>query len=166
VKLTYALLFIFLTSACSKNAPTQKDNPIAKPIDPRATKTDNRQNQELPNQIGQIGSAAKGRVGVEAVVLETGESVSLNPHDHFPMQSVYKLPIGLAVLEQVDAGQIKLDQKMRVTKSDLVGKAAHSPIRDKYPSQAFGIPKGFNLVAVGELRDAHGSRINILLDPE
>ena len=30
-------------------------------------------------------------------------------------------------------------------------------------SQAFGIPKGFNL-AVGELRDAHGSRINILVD--
>ena len=33
-------------------------------------------------------------------------------------------------------------------------------------SQAFGIPKGSNLVAVGELCDAHGSRINILLDPE
>ena len=33
-------------------------------------------------------------------------------------------------------------------------------------SQAFGILKGFNLVAVGELRDAHGWRINILLDPE
>ena len=32
-------------------------------------------------------------------------------------------------------------------------------------SQAFGIPKGFNLIAVGELRDAHGSRINILVDP-
>ena len=33
-------------------------------------------------------------------------------------------------------------------------------------SQVFGIPKGFNLVAVGELRDAHGWRINILVDPE
>ena len=33
-------------------------------------------------------------------------------------------------------------------------------------SQEFGIPKGFNLVAVGELRDAHGSGVNILLDPE
>ena len=33
-------------------------------------------------------------------------------------------------------------------------------------SQAFGIAKGFNLVAVGEPRDAHGSRINMLVDPE
>ena len=33
-------------------------------------------------------------------------------------------------------------------------------------SQEFGTPKGFNLVAVGELCDAHGSRISILLDPE
>jgi len=45
---------------------------------------------------------AKGRVGVAAEVLETGASVSLNPQEHFPMQSVYKLPIGMAVLAQVD----------------------------------------------------------------
>ena len=38
------------------------------------------QDQELRNQIEQIASAAKGRVGVSAVVLETGESVSLNPY--------------------------------------------------------------------------------------
>jgi hypothetical protein len=37
-------------------------------------------NQELRNQIEEIASAAKGRVGVAAVVLETEESVSLNPY--------------------------------------------------------------------------------------
>ena len=41
------------------------------------------------------------------MVLETGESVSLNPHDHFPMQSVYKLPIGMAVMKQVNGGSIE-----------------------------------------------------------
>jgi len=33
-------------------------------------------------------------------------------------------------------------------------------------SQAFGIPKGINLVAVVELPDADGSLINILVNPE
>jgi len=88
----------------------------------------------LRNEIEQITLAAKGRVGVAEVVLETGEKVSLNPHDHFPMQSVYKLPIGMAVMKQVDAGKITLDQKVFLTKSDFVRAGQHSPIRDKYPS--------------------------------
>lgn len=68
------------------------------------------------------------------MVLETGEGVSLNPHDHFPMQSVYKLPISMAVMKQIDSGKIKLDQSVRVTKDDFIGRAAHSPIRDKNPN--------------------------------
>src|SRR5207253_8008690 len=88
----------------------------------------------LQKQIEQIASVTHGRVGVAAVVLESGESVSLNPHDHFPMQSVYKLPIGMAVMKQVDAGKITVDQKVFVTKSDFVRAGQHSPIRDKYPS--------------------------------
>lgn len=131
LSLPYALLLISLTSACSDTAPT---NSAAQLINPQVTKTTNAQDQELQNQIEQIASAAKGRVGVAAVVLETGETVSLSPHDHFPMQSVYKLPIGMAVMKQVDAGKLKLEQKVRVTKNDFIGRNQHSPIRDKNPN--------------------------------
>jgi beta-lactamase class A len=48
------------------------------------------------------------------------------------MQSVYKLPISMAVLKLVDDGKIKLDQKVPITKQDFIGRNAHSPIRDKY----------------------------------
>lgn len=96
--------------------------------------TDDAQSRELQNQLARITSAAKGKVGVAAVVLETGETVSLNPQDHFPMQSVYKLPIGMAVMKQVDAGKIKLDQKVSVTKRDFVRIGQHSPIRDQNPN--------------------------------
>ena len=93
------------------------------------------QRQALQEQIAEIASIAKGHVGVAATVMETGETVaSLNPQDHFPMQSVYKLPISMAVMKQVDAGKIRLDQKVRIPKEDYVGPAAHSPIRDKYPN--------------------------------
>ena len=50
------------------------------------------------------------------------------------MQSVYKLPISMAVMKQVDAGKIELEQKVKIAKEDYVGRAAHSPIRDKYPN--------------------------------
>ena len=138
--LTYALVLISLTSACSRSAPTQNDKPTTRATDSLAARTDDKQNRELLNQIEHTALAAKGRVGVTAVVLEPQtadnsrqEAVSANSTGHFPMQSVYKLPIGMAVLQQVDAGKIKLDQKVRVTKSDFVRAGQNSPIRDKNP---------------------------------
>jgi beta-lactamase class A len=122
-----ALLIIYVTSACSR-----ADSPHAKTDDRRDQESAN----ELQNQVEQIASAAKGQVGVAAVVLETGEAVSLHPHDHFPMQSVYKLPIGMAVMHQVDAGKIRLDQKVSVTKDDFISRGQHSPIRDQNPNGA------------------------------
>jgi beta-lactamase class A len=132
----YALLLVALASACLRSAPAQNNNSTERPTDSQATKTADKKNQELQHQIEQIASAAKGRVGVSALVMETGETVSLSPHDHFPMQSVYKLPIGMAVMKQVDTGKLKLDQRVPVTKSDFVRIGQHSPIRDKNPNGA------------------------------
>ena len=53
---------------------------------------------KLRGQIEEISRAAQGRVGVAVTVLETGESVTLHGDEHFPMQSVYKLPIAMAAL--------------------------------------------------------------------
>ena len=126
------LLLIPLAFDCSRTITTQTAQGKKQNADGRQIQAV--ENLELRNQIEQIAAAAKGHVGVAAVVLETGATVSLNPHDHFPMQSVYKLPIGMAVMKQVDAGKVRLDQKVRVTKDDFIGRAAHSPIRDKYPN--------------------------------
>jgi beta-lactamase class A len=62
-----------------------------------------------------------------------GESVTLNGDQQFPMQSVYKFPIGMAVLAQVDRGKLKLDQQVRVEASDFASDLQHSPIRDENP---------------------------------
>ena len=97
----------------------QKENSTAKLTNSQEAEVEDARTKKLRNEIEQITLAAKGRVGVAAVVLETGETVSLSPHDHFPMQSVYKLPISMAVLKQVDAGKIKLDQKVSVTKTAI-----------------------------------------------
>nr|WP_063842272.1 class A beta-lactamase, subclass A2 [uncultured bacterium]CBI71171.1 beta-lactamase class A [uncultured bacterium] len=131
----YILLTAFLL-ACSSNATTQNANQSNKPAAAQEAKADDKQNRELQKQIEQIASAARGRVGVHAVVLETGESVSLDEQGRFPMQSVYKFPIGMAVLAQVDAGKLKLDERVRVEKSEYVREGMHSPLRDKNPNEA------------------------------
>lgn len=134
ILLLYALLLLSLTLACSRSAATQNNSSAGKSARLPVAKTVDGQYQYLQDQVLRIASAAKGKVGVAAVVLEAGETVSLNPHDHFPMQSVYKLPIGMAVMKQVDAGKITLDQKVQVTKSDFVNEGQYSPIRDTYPN--------------------------------
>jgi beta-lactamase class A len=88
--------------------------------------------QTLRQQIAGIAGNISGKVGVYARVLETGDTVSLHRDGHFPMQSVYKFPVAIATLQQVDAGKFRLDQPVKVLKSDLTT-AGHSPIREKYP---------------------------------
>jgi beta-lactamase class A len=90
----------------------------------------------LPSQFEKIAPAAKGRVGVAAQLLESGETAGLHGDEHFPMHSVYKLPISMAVLQRVDRGELKLDQQVKVEPSDFVRKGMSSPVRDKYPDGA------------------------------
>ena len=49
------------------------------------------------------------------------------------MQSVVKVPIAMAVLKMVDDGKLKLDDKIKIEKSELVPDSMHSPIKDKNP---------------------------------
>ena len=90
----------------------------------------------LPGQFEKIAPAAKGRVGVAVQLLESGETASLHGDEHFPMHSVYKLPIWMAVLQRVDRGELKLDQRVKVEPSDFVRTGMYSPVRDKYPNGA------------------------------
>ena len=129
--LRFTLIFLPLVTIYSCNASTQNQNSA---VSSQQTKSPDKQNDELRKRLEQIASIAKGRVGVAAEVLETGESVSLNLHEHFPMQSVYKLPIGMAVLAQVDNGKLRLEQVVPVEKGDLVGPGLRSPIRDRNPN--------------------------------
>lgn len=86
----------------------------------------------LSSTIEQITGSLPAKVGVHAMVLETGDTVSVRGHEYYPMQSVYKFPINMAILNLVDKGKLTLDQRIRISPSDLLPRG-RSPIRDKYP---------------------------------
>jgi len=118
---TFCLLLLSLgcTSVNSSNREDTSNNETSTPSGITISNNAARTN-ELRDRIEQISQAAQGRVGVKATVLETGESVALNGNQQFPMQSVYKFPIAMAVLAQVDRGKLKLDHKIRVEASDVL----------------------------------------------
>lgn len=57
---------------------------------------------------------------------------SINGDDPLPMQSVFKYHLAVAVLNQVDLGELSLDDKVTITSKDL-DNGLWSPIRKKYP---------------------------------
>ncbi len=118
----YTFCLFLLTLGCtSVNSSNREDTPNNETSAPSGITISNAdRTNELRDRIEQISQAARGRVGVTATVLETGESVTLNGNQQFPMQSVYKFPIAMAVLAQVDRGKLKLDQKIRIEASDVL----------------------------------------------
>ncbi len=118
----YTFCLFLLTLGCTSiNSSNREDTPNNQTSAPRGITISNAdRTNELRDRIEQISQAARGRVGVTATVLETGESVTLNGNQQFPMQSVYKFPIAMAVLAQVDRGKLKLDQKIRVEASEVL----------------------------------------------
>ena len=87
----------------------------------------------LLQEIKSIALPAGGRVGAAVMLVETGKIVSWNGNQRFPMQSVYKLPITIAILQLIDSGRFQLDQKVQLQERDMPPASVHSPIRDQYP---------------------------------
>lgn len=64
--------------------------------------------------------------------LSSKDTLVYNTHGIFPMQSIFKFPLALAVLKKVDDGKLSLSQKIKLTNRDLLPNT-WSPLRDKYP---------------------------------
>ncbi len=68
-------------------------------------------------------------IGVSAIHLESGKRLSVRNTERFPMGSVYKFPIALAVLRRVDAGTLSLEQVVTIEPTDF--SPGWSPLRDR-----------------------------------
>src|SRR5690606_305794 len=96
----------------------------------------NAQNIEtLRQDILSIIAEKKAVVGVAITGPGLHDTLSIHGHRHFPMQSVFKFHIGLAMLSQIDEGKFALDQKVYISKNELLP-GLWSPIREKYPEGA------------------------------
>jgi beta-lactamase class A len=134
-KLILLIAVLSLFPACS-GIVSKRDEFRDKVQEFQEPKFEDKKLDDLTVLIEKTAGPAKGRVGAYAVVLETGESVELDANGQYPMQSVYKLPIAMAVLRQVEEGALKLDQKVRVEKDEYVRAGMRSPLRDKNPKGA------------------------------
>jgi beta-lactamase class A len=130
------LILATILSACSykTDIPTEFPTPDPPPSATPLPKIELKRDGDLEKKFAEIAKDAKGKVGVAAVVLETGDTALLNADEHYPMQSVYKLPISMAVMDLVRQDKLALDEQIGVTKEDMVRQGQASPLRDKNPN--------------------------------
>lgn len=93
----------------------------------------------LQRQIEQVVATAQADVGVAVRGIENREEVVVNNNRLYPMQSVFKFHIALAVLHQVDKGKLRLSQEIPVKRSELLS-GTWSPMREDYPSGDIRLP--------------------------
>jgi beta-lactamase class A len=87
----------------------------------------------LEAQVAAVVGRSRSTVGVGLRDLASGETVLVRGSDHFPMFSVYKLPIALRVLQRVDEGALRLSDPVAIEAQDVrpgVSTAVTARLRD------------------------------------
>jgi len=90
------------------------------------------QKELLRKELVQIAGTVEGMVGVGIMHIESRDTFSINGSTRFPMQSVYKFPLALAVLHDIDEGRLAPEQRIHITEDDYFPDT-WSPLASKYP---------------------------------
>ncbi len=82
--------------------------------------TREKDNAALAERLRTLCQRAGGTAGVAVIHVETGRTVALEGAKRLPLYSVFKLPLAVAVLKDVEENRLRLDQKLRVTPAEVV----------------------------------------------
>ena len=72
----------------------------------------------LKTQIQEAVKDIPTTFGVAVTVLETGEELLLNNHRAYQLASVFKIPVLVTAMQQVDLGRFKLDDRIPLKETD------------------------------------------------
>jgi len=83
----------------------------------------------LRDQVQALGHGFDGRVGIAVRSIDDGWATGWKADELYPQQSVSKLWVAITALDAVDRGQVSLDDRVTLTRSDLT--LFHQPIAAK-----------------------------------
>ena len=101
--------------------------------------------KEIEHSLKEYIAGKDAKIGV-AVVLPDGSLVGVNQHEAFPMMSVVKLPVALAVIKALSDNGMSLSDSIAVSRAELHADT-YSPMLKKYSADTS------HNIAVGELID-------------
>src|SRR5262245_59937515 len=75
---------------------------------------------QLSGTLKKLSAMSRGKVSVAVVHVETGRLAVVEGANELPLFSVFKLPLALTVLKNVEGGRLKLDQPVHIGPDELM----------------------------------------------
>lgn len=82
---------------------------------------------QLLEEVRALADSFKGKIGIGVKGLDFEDSFFFNNEIKFPMQSVYKFPLAMVILDKVDKGKLRLEEVLEIKRSAL-DKETWSPL--------------------------------------
>ena len=105
-------------SACSRGAASSNPG-LLSATNPRAVERSEAADAELTERLKTLCNGAKGDIGVAVVHVESGRAADFEGAKQLPLYSVYKLPLAITVLKEVEQKNLALEKRVRVTPDDV-----------------------------------------------
>lgn len=75
---------------------------------------------DLEKELKKLDNEFSGNLGVYIKLLEDNTTINYNADRRWYLASTVKIPIAIAILQKVEAGEISLDDKLTLNQTDLV----------------------------------------------
>jgi beta-lactamase class A len=115
-----------LCLAASASAQPPMAQPAPRPVPPPSVP---HAPAYISDRIQALGRGFNGRVGIAVRSIDEGWTTGWKADELYPQQSVSKLWVAITALDAVDRGQVSLDDRVTLTRSDLT--LFHQPVAQK-----------------------------------
>ena len=121
IRARYLLVVLALAvPACSRNKPATVTPPsLSLTTNAPSPERSKAAEAALTQRFKTLSESAGGDIGVAVVHVESGWMADFEGMKELPLYSVYKLPLAITVLQEVEKKNLSLEKKVRVTPDDV-----------------------------------------------
>lgn len=124
-----------------------------------------KEKDSLRTNIIRIAATLNARVGVTVSMIEMADTLTYRADERFPMMSVYKFPIAIAVLKEVDRGNLWMEKYAQLNKDSVFYGEAEKFAENNFPNGKITIGQLLTLMLVQGSNTACDKLLEVLKGP-
>lgn len=132
---------------------------------PLSAQLSSKERDSLRTNIIRVSHRLNARVGVSISLLEAGDSLSYRGEERFPMMSVYKFPIAIAMLKELDRGTTFMERYIQLHRDSIYTGEEETYSDANFPGGKITIGQLLTLMLVQSSNTACDQLLNLLKGP-
>lgn len=124
-----------------------------------------KERDSLRVNIVRVASSVNARVGVSISLIESPDTVTYRGEVRFPMLSVYKFPIAIAVMKEMDRGNLWMEKYAHISKDSVYANEEEKYTENNFPGGRITIGQLVTLMLVQGSNTACDKLFEVLKGP-